>query len=112
MNARVDDPRAAKRRRLNIVDDNRTKTAPPPLYLSPNGFDTPITEPERSNKIGTKSANGRELVASPSTSAGHDSLSKAEQETPECCYGMVRSKPTYLQPNPQSDKRLSFCTVV
>jgi hypothetical protein len=90
MYARADDTQAAKRRRLNVVNDIHTRATPPRSYLSPNGFDTPILGPERWKNVGTKPTGGEEVVASPSTSAGHDRLSQVEQEPLECCYGMVR----------------------
>ena len=96
MYMRADDTQSPKRRRLNIVNDNQSQPAPPQPYLSPHGLHTPIAWPERLNDVGTKPTDGEELVASPSTPTGHDRLSQAEIEPPECYYGMVRWEMIYF----------------
>ncbi|KAH8749962.1 SNF2 family N-terminal domain-containing protein [Hyaloscypha finlandica] len=105
MSARADDTHAAKRRRLSVVNDIQSRATPPRSYLSPNGFDTPILGPERWNNVGTKPTDGEEVVASPSTSAGHDRLSQVDQEPLECCYGMLCDIPANIgsEANPNSN---------
>ncbi|TAQ86370.1 hypothetical protein B7494_g5289 [Chlorociboria aeruginascens] len=52
---------------------------PPPSYLSLDGFHTPLTKPERSNDAGAKLTHREDLVAGPTTSAGHNRRSQMEQ---------------------------------
>jgi hypothetical protein len=98
MDSWADDTRAAKRRRLNIFNDNQTQAAAAQSYLSLDDTQAPFLESRRSSNDEATPTN-RGLVACPTTTISHDGLSKIEQEPPECCYGMVRRKLDLLQRN-------------
>jgi hypothetical protein len=99
MFARADDTHAAKRRRLNLFNDNQTQATQP--YLSLDGTHAHFPESRRPNNGEATPTNGAGFATGLTITPGHERLSKVEQEPPECCYGMVRRKMISIQRDPR-----------